>query len=288
MTARSTFSPDLFDGKVVLVTGGGSGLGQAIALKLASLGAKVAVTGRRVEPLQETVAAIEAAGGRAMWRSADVRDPSAIEALFDAVEAELGPIDGLVNNAAGNFLACAEDLSDNAFDAVVKTVMHGSFYGTRAAGRRWIAAGRKGVVLSIVVPYATSGSAFVLPSAMAKAGVLAMTRSLAVEWGLYGIRLNALSPGPFPTKGATDRLMIPGVAEAALQRVPLGRFGDPEELAELAAFLLCDASGYLTGQDIVLDGGEAIKGAGTFSAYTDMPRDQVKAMMAMMRPPKKA
>ncbi len=284
----SMFRPDLFDGKVVLITGGGTGLGQAIALRLGALGAKVGVCGRRPGPLQETCAQIEAAGGRAVGVTGDVRDPASVEAVFTAVEAQLGPIDALVNNAAGNFLCFAEDLSDNGFDAVVKTVMHGSFYCTRAAGRRWIAAQRPGVVLSVVVPYATSGSAFVLPSAMAKAGVLAMTRSLAVEWACYGIRLNALSPGSFPTKGASERLAIPGVEEAARERVPLGRFGDPAELAELAAFLLSDGSGYLNGQDIVLDGGEAIKGASPFSAYTNLPRADLKAMMAAMRPPKKA
>ncbi|HEY7512730.1 MAG TPA: SDR family NAD(P)-dependent oxidoreductase, partial [Vicinamibacteria bacterium] len=203
------FRPDLLRGNTTVVTGGGTGLGRSMALRLASLGAQVALLGRRPEPLRDTADAIRQAGGRAAAVPCDVREPAAVRAAFDAAENELGPVNQLVNNAAGNFLSASEDLSDNAFDSVVRIVLYGSFYCTRELGRRLIAKKERGEVVSIVTTYAQSGSAFVLPSAAAKAGVLAMMRSLAVEWAAYGIRLNAVAPGPFPTEGAFTRL-LPG------------------------------------------------------------------------------
>src|SRR6187549_3836147 len=244
---RSPFRKDLLESRTLLITGGGTGLGRSAALKCAGLGARVAVVGRREEPLKDTVREIEKAGGRAAWAPCDVRDSGAVLKAFDTVEASLGPVNALVNNAAGNFLCASEDLSDNAFDAVVKIVLYGTFHCTRELGRRLIERKQEGHVLSIVASYATTGSAFVLPSASAKAGVLAMMRSLAVEWAAYGIRLNAIAPGPFKTEGAFSRLMAGDLEKKALDRVPSKRFGDHAELSNLIAYLLSDASPYQTG-----------------------------------------
>lgn len=281
------FRPDLLAHKTTVVTGGGSGLGRSMALRFASLGGAVAVLGRRPEPLAETVAAIRKAGGRGLAVPCDVRDSAAVSAAFDAVEKELGPVNQLVNNAAGNFLSPTEDLSDNAFGAVVQIVLYGSFYCTRELGRRLIAREAGGEVLSILTTYVTMGSAFVVPSAAAKAGVLAMTRSLAVEWATYGIRLNAIAPGPFPTDGAFSRLM-PGseMEKQALRRVPSRRFGKHEELANLAAYLLSDASPYQTGDLVTLDGGEALLSGQQFAGFAHLDRAMAKEMMGALRPKK--
>jgi NAD(P)-dependent dehydrogenase (short-subunit alcohol dehydrogenase family) len=278
------YQAGLLDGQTLLITGGGTGLGRATAERCAALGARVGILGRRPEPLAATVAAIAAAGGRAAWTAADVRDPEAVARAVDALEAELGGLTGLVNNAAGNFLAPTEDLSPNAFRSVVEIVLHGTFHATTEVGRRWIARGGGGTVLSIVTTYAWTGSAFVAPSAAAKAGVLALTRSLAVEWAAYGIRLNAIAPGPIPTEGAFTRLVPPDMAEAARRRVPLGRFGEPRELADLAVFLLSPGSSFVNGECVVLDGGEWLLGGQEFGHLTAFPRDRLKQMLAAMRP----
>ncbi len=273
---------DALAGRHILVTGGGSGLGLAIARRFVELGARVGLIGRSRERLEEAARTI---GGAVATHPADVRDAAALEAAIASIEDAAGPLDGLVNNAAGNFLAATEDLSPNAFDAVVRIVLYGSFHATVALGRRWIERGTHGTVLSILTPYAWTGSAFVVPSAAAKAGVLAMTRSLAVEWAAYGIRLNAIAPGPFPTEGAMRRLFpTPELEERARARVPLGRFGRPEELAELAAFLMCDAAPYITGDCVTIDGGRWIGGAGEFNELTRMPRDELKRMFDAFRP----
>ncbi len=281
------FRPDLLRGKTTLVTGGGSGLGRAIALRLASLGAHVAVVGRRPDPLRETVQQIADAGGRAASAAADVRDPTSLRAAFDAVEAELGPVNQLVNNAAGNFLSLSEDLSPNAFDAVVRIVLHGSFHATMELGRRLIGRQQRGEVVAITTTYASTGSAFVLPSACAKAGVLAMIRSLAVEWAAYGIRLNAVAPGPFPTEGAFSRL-VPGseMEKQALERIPSRRFGDHAELTNLVAYLLSDASPYLTGDEITIDGAEALFSGQEFAGFAHLDRADARALFQAMKPAK--
>ncbi|MEK7820640.1 MAG: SDR family oxidoreductase [Pseudomonadota bacterium] len=267
------FLPDLLKGKRILITGGGTGLGKSMAGRFLGLGADVIICGRREEVLQEAVADLEkAAPGRISCRPLDIRDPAAVEAALDALWAD-GPQDALVNNAAGNILSRTEELSPRAMDAVIGIVLHGAAYMTLACGKRWIREGRAGNVLSIVTTYAWTGSAYVVPSAMAKAGVLAMTRSLAVEWGPKKIRLNAIAPGPFPTEGAWSRLVPrPDLEQAWMNRIPLGRFGRHEELTDLAAYLLCDRSGYITGEVVTIDGGEWLKGAGQFTfaeALTD-------------------
>ncbi len=265
-------APGLLDGKCAWVTGGGTGLGRAMALRFASLGAKVAVCGRREEPLVETVEAVRAGGGTATHGTCDVRDPDAVDAALAHVVDELGGVDILVNNAAGNFLCPSEELSPNAFNAVVGIVLNGTFHCTRAVGRRWIADKRGGAMLNIVATYAWTGSAFVLPSACAKAGVVAMTRSLAVEWARHGIRLNAIAPGPIPTEGAFSRLMpSPDFLEARKKKIPAGRFGTPEELSDLAAYLVSDAAEWIRGEVVTLDGGEWLRGAGEFNDLVELP-----------------
>ena len=252
------FSPDLLAGRRVLITGGGTGLGRAIGERFLSLGASLAICGRRLPVLEAAATEMRATypGAAVAAIRCDVRDPAQVEAMLDAAWQD-APVDILVNNAAGNFLAQSHRLSVRAVDAVLGIVLHGSAYCTLGCGRRWIDAGRGGTVLSILTLSALHGAAFTVPSAMAKAGVLAMTRSLAVEWGPHGIRLVAVAPGAFPTAGADA-----GLAPAALQRpppahtVPLGRVGQHRELADLCAFLVSDAASYVTGECVVADGGK--------------------------------
>lgn len=279
------FEKDLLAGKVVLVTGGGTGLGRSMALRFAELGARLAVLGRRAEPLAEVVQAITAAGGEALAVSADVRDAARVNAAVEEVVARFGAIHVLVNNAAGNFLAPTETLSPNAFNAVVGIVLNGTFHCTSAVGRQMMAQGTGGCILNIVATYAWTGAAYVVPSVCAKAGVLAMTRALAVEWGRHRIRLNAIAPGPFPTEGAWSRLMLPGMEEEGRRRNPTGRFGDPSELANLAAYLVSDAASYINGECVTMDGGEWLMGQ-SFNALTLLPPERLQAMVAALRPPK--
>ena len=274
------FRSDLLAGKRILITGGGTGLGKSMGRHLLELGAELAICGRREDVLAATARELrDATGGKVVTRGCDIRDADAVEAMM-ADLFDRGPLDGLINNAAGNILCRSEELSPRAIDAVVGIVLKGSANCTLAAGRRWLDAVRPGTVLSIVTTYAWTGSAFVLPSAMAKAGVLAMTQSLAVEWGGRGIRLNAIAPGPFPTKGAWERL-VPNadIAKAFETRNPLGRPGEHRELTNLVAFMLADGSGYINGDVITIDGGEWLKGAGQFSFLQDMmDEDDWKAM----------
>jgi NAD(P)-dependent dehydrogenase (short-subunit alcohol dehydrogenase family) len=243
-----------------------------MALRFAELGAGIAVSGRSEEPLVETVRLVRDAGGNATHCCCDVREPDAVDRALEHVVDTLGGVDILVNNAAGNFLCPSEELSPNGFAAVVGIVLHGTFHCTRAAGRWWIEQGRPGAVLNITTTYTWTGSAFVLPSACAKAGVATMTRSLAVEWARHGIRVNAIAPGPIPTAGAFSRLLpTKELLEQRRRKIPAGRFGTPEELAELAAFLVSDAADWMRGEIVTLDGGEWLRGAGEFNDLLDLP-----------------
>ena len=257
------FSPRLLEGKVALITGGGSGLGRSMAHRFSALGARIVMGGRREDVLRGTSEELRSLGGEVAYQITDVRDAAQADALVQLAYERFGQLDILVNNAAGNFLARSEKLSAHAFDSVVRTVLHGTFHMTRSAAERWISRERPGVVLNISTPYAWTGAAHVVPSAAAKAGVLALTRSLAVEWARYRIRLNALAPGPIPTEGAWERL-VPSedVARTLEENVPMGRFGTHRELCDLATFLVSDASSYITGQVIAMDGGEWLVGSG--------------------------
>jgi NAD(P)-dependent dehydrogenase (short-subunit alcohol dehydrogenase family) len=278
------FREDLLAGKRVLVTGGGSGLGLSMARRFAELGARVAITGRSEERLAGAAGQIDPSGERVLTHACDVRDFAQVEAMVGAVRERFGGVDVLVNNAAGNFLAASEDLSPGGFNAVVQTVLYGTFHATLAVGRGMIADGSGGSILNIVTTYAWTGSAFVLPSAAAKAGVLAMTRSLAVEWAAYGIRSNAIAPGPFPTEGAWNALMpTPELEAEARARIPMGRFGEHEELANLAVFLVADGARFVNGEVVTIDGGEWIGSGGEFNGLTRIPRDAVKTALRAMR-----
>lgn len=269
------FKENLLEGKRVLITGGGSGLGKSIAGHILALGAHPIICGRRKDVLEETADQLMSEHGGVVSRHPlDVRNPEMVDEVVDKVWQD-GAIDGLINGAAGNFLARTETLSHRAMDAVMNIVLHGSAYMTLACGKRWIRDHHKGNVISIVTTYAWTGSAYVVPSAMAKAGVLSMTRSLAVEWGPKGIRLNAIAPGPFPTKGAWDRLVpTDELANIWETRNPLGRTGEHDELTSLVVYMLADGSGYINGEVITIDGGEWLAGAGQFNFAKDLTDEE--------------
>jgi NAD(P)-dependent dehydrogenase (short-subunit alcohol dehydrogenase family) len=270
------FAVDLLKGKRALITGGGTGLGRAMAKRYLELGADVYICGRREEVLKQTRQELASATrGRIEAFPCDVRDVAAVQGNIDRIWSE-GALDIVVNNAAGNFLARTEDLSPRAFEAVIGIVMMGTINVTMACGRKWLAEKRPGTVLNIVATYASSGagSGYVVPSAVSKAGVLALTRSLAVEWGPKGIRMNAIAPGPVPTEGAFSRLLPKKELEKlAIARVPMRRFGTPEEIANLAVYLVADGSSYLNGEVVTMDGGEWLQGAGEFNYLGQMMSD---------------
>ncbi len=279
------FQNDLLCGKRVLITGGGTGLGKGTAQRFLELGAEVYICGRRQEVLAATERELrERTGGKIHSHPCDVRDAAAVDAMIAAIWAA-GPLDVLMNNAAGNFLARTEDLSLGAFQSVIGIVLMGTLHTTLACGRRWLEAGHRAVVLNVTTTYTETGSAYVVPSAVSKAGVQAMTRSLAVEWGNRGIRMNAIAPGPIPTEGAFSRLLPrPELEQQAKQKNPLGRFGTVEEFVNLAAFLVSDGSGYINGEVITMDGGEWLEGAGEF---TSLGRQLTEQEWEMMKPKKK-
>ncbi len=268
-------------GKTILVTGGGTGLGKSMSMYFSQLGANVAITSRRLEVLEATAKEMsDATGNPVLALACDVREYDQVEKTLAAVEKEFGRIDVLLNNAAGNFISPTERLSNRAFDTVVDIVLRGTYNFTLALGKKWIQQKQPGVVMNIVTTYAWTGSGYVVPSACAKAGVLAMTRSLAVEWAKYGIRLNAIAPGPFPTEGAWSRL-LPGDLKKKYdpaKKVPVGRVGEHQELANLAAYLVSDFSAYVNGEVITIDGGEWLKGAGEFNQLDAIPEELWDAM----------
>ena len=293
---KNTFNSPMFTtavlkDQVIVVTGGGSGLGKAMSRYFLQLGAKVVITSRNLEKLKNTAQELETeTGGEMLPVKCDVRNYDEVEAMLAATLEAFGKVDGLLNNAAGNFISPTERLSANAFDTVIDIVLKGSKNCTLAFGKHWIKTGqKKATVLNIVTTYAFTGSAYVVPSATAKAGVLAMTRSLAVEWAKYGIRMNAIAPGPFPTKGAWDRL-LPGDLKEKFdirKKVPLKRVGEHQELANLAAYLMSDFSAYVNGEVITIDGGEWLQGAGEFNMLEHIPQSMWDMLEAMIRAKKK-
>jgi NAD(P)-dependent dehydrogenase (short-subunit alcohol dehydrogenase family) len=282
--AMDMFDATLLKDKVILITGGGTGLGRAMGEKFLTLGAKLAITSRREEVLANAAAEMGIEGKEVFYKSCDVRDPLQVAEMVAAVEHHYDRIDVLINNAAGNFASPTENLSPRAVDAVLDIVLHGTFYTTLEVGKRWIEQGVGGTMLNIVTSYASTGSAFVVPSAAAKAGVLALTRSLAVEWARYGIRQVAIAPGLFPTDGAWSRLApTPELSEKLLNRVPLRRVGEKDELANLAAYLISDYAAYINGEVVTIDGGEWLQGAGQFNDLLEVTEEQWIGLAEMSR-----
>lgn len=267
------FRPDLFKDQTIIITGGGTGLGKSMGVRLAELGANLVLTSRSQEHLDAGAAAMRAKGAQVLTVPCDIRHYEQVEAMVAKTVEHFGAVDGLINNAAGNIASPTERLSPNAFNAVVQIVLHGSYHCTHAVGKWWIANQRKGRVLSVVTTYAWTGSAYVVPSACAKAGVLAMTQSLAVEWGKHGIRLNAVAPGPFPTEGAWKALFPEGFEDVLLAKNPTGRMGDHAELGNLAAYLLSPQADYINGACVTIDGGEWLSGAGQFNMLRMLDED---------------
>jgi NAD(P)-dependent dehydrogenase (short-subunit alcohol dehydrogenase family) len=283
------FKDGLLAGKRILVTGGGTGLGREIAAKYASLGAEVWIAGRRGAVLDATARElIQKPGARPdsiRTHAVDIRDAAAVDAMVQRIWDESGPLTGLVNNAAGNFISPTKDLTPNGFNAIANIVFHGTFFVTQAVGRRWIAGGHKGSVISILVTWVHTGSPYVVPSAMSKAGLHVMTKSLAVEWGRYGIRLNAIAPGPFPTEGATRRLRPGGGFDDSAKLNPMRRVGRMEELQNLATFLMADGCEWLTGETIGIDGGGylATGSGGYFTELDKLSDADWEKMRAMIK-----
>ncbi|WGK64393.1 SDR family oxidoreductase [Croceiramulus getboli] len=283
---ESMLKDDALKGKSIVVTGGGSGLGKSMTEYFLKLGAQVAITSRNIDKLKATAQELEEkTRGRVVPLQCDVRHYDQVEQMLQGAVEAFGTVDILLNNAAGNFISPTERLSANAFDTIIDIVLKGTKNCTLAFGKHWIDKEEKNkTVLNIVTTYAWTGSAYVVPSATAKAGVLAMTRSLAVEWAKYGMRFNAIAPGPFPTKGAWDRL-LPGDLRDKFdlsKKVPLRRVGDHQELANLAAYLVSDFSAYINGEVVTIDGGEWLEGAGQFNLLNQIPEamwDQLEAMI---------
>ena len=278
------FKKDLLKGKRILVTGGGTGLGKEMASHYGQHGADLYICGRRENVLKDTATEIEDKYGvKVNYETLDIRASSDVESYIDRIFQE-GPIDGLVNNAAGNFISPTKDLSHKGFDAIANIVFHGTFYITHSVGKRWIEQKLKGSIISILTTWVWTGSPYVVPSAMSKSGLHAMTQSLAAEWGKYGIKVNAIAPGPFPTKGAWDRLNPGGDNDSDFMgTVPVGRLGEMNELQNLATFLMADGCDYLTGQTIAIDGAQYLTGGGTFSGLDKVSEEDWEQLRAMIR-----
>ena len=266
------FTKELLKKKIIIITGGGTGLGKSMAQRFGELGANLVITSRKLEVLEETAEELRTSGAYVLPLQCDVRKPDEVEEMISRAVGEFGAVDVLVNNAAGNFISPTERLSPGGFKVIVDIVLNGTFNCTLSAGKEMIK-NDGGVILNIITTYAWTGSGYVVPSACAKAGVLAMTRSLAVEWAKYGIRTNAIAPGPFPTEGAWKRLVVPGlgIEKKMKKRIPLKRFGEQRELADLATFLISDGAGYINGEVVTIDGGEWLKGAGQFNDLDKVP-----------------
>lgn len=275
-----------FNGRNILITGGGTGLGKSMATYMLQLGAGICITSRKIEKLQKTADELmKEYGGTVLPLACDVREYDQVEKTILSASEQLGDLHGVVNNAAGNFISPTERLSHRAFNVVVDIVLKGTVNVTLAMGKKWINEKKSGNFLNIVTTYAWTGSGYVVPSATAKAGVLALTRSLAVEWAKYGIRSNAIAPGPFPTEGAWQRLLPPPLAKDMdpVKRVPMGRVGDHQEIANLAAYLISDYSSYINGEVVTLDGGEWLKGAGQFSGLEVVTNEMWDALEAFRK-----
>lgn len=281
------FESGLLKNKTIVITGGGTGLGKSMATRFAELGANLVITSRRQNVIDETADSLREFDVKVSSIVCDVRDPEQVESMVKQTVDELGPIDILLNNAAGNFISPTENLSANAFKTVVDIVLNGTFNCTQAVGKV-MRENNGGVILNIVTTYAWTGSGYVVPSACAKAGVLAMTRSLAVEWAKYGIRTVAIAPGPFPTKGAWSRLAPPGmgIEKKMKNKIPLKRFGEHDELANLATYLVSDQAGYINGEVVTIDGGEWLQGAGEMNELEKLPKAAWK-LLKMKRKKKK-
>lgn len=276
--------PGSLKDKTIVITGGGTGLGRSMGKYFLELGANLVITSRKLDVLQQTAQELEKeTGGKVLPVSCDVRKYEQVEAVLSEAEKTFGQINGIVNNAAGNFISPTERLSHRAFDIIVDIVLKGTYYTTLAAGKNWITKGQPGTFLNIVTTYAWTGSGFVVPSACSKAGVLALTRSLAVEWAKYKIRSNAIAPGPFPTEGAWSRLLPGDLAKKfdPAGRVPLKRVGEHQELANLAAYLMSDFSAYVNGEVITIDGGEWLRNGGEFSHLEHIPNEMWDALEKM-------
>ena len=277
------FRKDLLKDKRILITGGGTGLGKEMAFHYAEHGAHLFICGRRLNMLEETASEIlNKFGTKVECKVLDIRASKDVDDYIEDIFAT-GPLDGLVNNAAGNFISPTKDLSHKGFDAIANIVFHGTFYITHSVGKRWIDTNHKGTIISILTTWVWTGSPYVVPSAMSKSGLNAMTKSLAAEWGKYGIRVNAIAPGPFPTKGAWERLNPGDEDEAMMGKVPLGRTGEMSELQNLATFLMADGCEYLTGQTIGIDGAQYLTGGGTFSELDRLSDSDWEQMRNMIR-----
>lgn len=276
MKTDGMLKEDALKGQTIIVTGGGTGLGRSMGTYFLELGANLVITSRKLEVLEKTAAEMEAeTGGKVLAVQCDVRHYDQVEAMIEKTKERFGQIHGLLNNAAGNFISPTERLSPKAFDVVIDIVLKGTTNCTLALGKHWIANEQAGTVLNITTTYAWTGSGYVVPSACAKAGVLAMTRSLAVEWAKYKIRLNAIAPGPFPTEGAWSRLLPGDLVKKfdPANHVPVGRVGEHQELANLAAYLMSDYSAYVNGEVMTIDGGEWLQGAGEFNHLEKIPQE---------------